>query len=348
MIVTAPNYTAAPPIVHKHPPAAGQGEIMHESKVLLTSPVYETYWKYAAERQSVFFKRLKNANYPWTNDAIIAKYRFTNTYRAADRVSQYLIKNVIYEGEHSAAEVFFRTILFKLFNKIETWELLCKNIGLPDSRNFDAESIANILEQENSAGKPIYSQAYMMPSPKLGHKRKLRNHLELIKLMMRDRLPEKIAQSNSLQEVYSLLNSYPSLGSFLAFQFAIDLNYSEIINFSENDFVVAGPGARDGIRKCFTDTAGLSDESIIQLIKERAASEFEKRGLKFKTLWGRELHLIDCQNIFCEVSKYARLAHPEITGGSCRTRIKQLYRPRYSPLPQWYPDKWGIDTTVAP
>ncbi len=348
MVVKASNYTAALPMADKYPPATGQGEIRYGSKVLLTSPVYETYWKYAAERQSVFFNQLKKTRYSWTNDAIIAKYRFTNTYRAADRVSQYLIKNVIYEGEHSATEVFFRTILFKLFNKIETWELLCKNIGFPDSATYDAESIANILEQENSAGKPIYSQAYMMPSPKLGYKRKLRNHLELIKVMLRERLPEKIAQSSSLQEVYGLLNSYPSLGSFLAFQFAIDINYSEIIDFSEDDFVVAGPGARDGIRKCFSDTAGLSDESIIRLVKERATSEFEERGLKFETLWGRELHLIDCQNIFCEVSKYARLAHPEITGGSSRTRIKQLYRPRYTPLPQWYPEKWGIDTTVIP
>ena len=81
--------------------------------------VYDTYWKFAAERQEVFFRKLEGKGPPWTDDPIIARHKFTNAYRASDRVSQYLIRNVIYEGEQSAPEVFFRTILFKLFNKIE-------------------------------------------------------------------------------------------------------------------------------------------------------------------------------------------------------------------------------------
>ena len=43
------------------------------------------------------------------------------------------------------------------------------------------------------------------------------------------------------------------MGDFLAFQLLIDLNYSNLTDFSEMDFVVAGPGARDGIRKCSGD-----------------------------------------------------------------------------------------------
>ena len=51
-------------------------------------------------------------------------------------------------------------------------------------------------------------------------------------------------------------------------------------------------------------------------------NEFERLNLEFKNLWGRNLQLIDCQNIFCEVDKYSRVAHPELTGYSHRTRIK--------------------------
>ena len=46
-----------------------------------------------------------------------------------------------------------------------------------------------------------------------------------------------------MQAMFEILRSYPSLGNFLAFQFTIDLNYSELTRFSEMDFVVAGPGA---------------------------------------------------------------------------------------------------------
>ena len=67
-------------------------------RVLTATPVFDTYWQFAAKRQEVFFRRVKGGKPPWTNDPIIAGYRFTNAYRAADRVSQYLIRHVIYEG----------------------------------------------------------------------------------------------------------------------------------------------------------------------------------------------------------------------------------------------------------
>jgi hypothetical protein len=54
------------------------------------------------------------------------------------------------------------------------------------------------------------------------------------------------------------------------------------------------------------------------------------------------LQLIDCQNLFCEVDKYARVVHPEVECQSGRTRIKQKFSPRPDPLPQWYPPKWGL------
>ena len=99
--------------------------------------------------------------------------------------------------------------------------------------------------------------------------------------------PARVARARSLQEVFEILRSYPSLGDFLAFQFTVDLNYSSLTAFSEMDFVVAGPGARDGIRKCFSDTAGLSESDVIRAVAERADEEFRRLGLKFQSLWGR-------------------------------------------------------------
>src|SRR5436309_9696790 len=60
------------------------------------SAVYATYWRFAGERQAIFFRRLAGDPFPWSTDPILCSYRFTNAYRAADRVSQYLIRNVIY------------------------------------------------------------------------------------------------------------------------------------------------------------------------------------------------------------------------------------------------------------
>jgi hypothetical protein len=147
---------------------------------------------------------------------------------------------------------------------------------------------------------------------------------------------------------FDLLRSYPTIGDFLAYQYITDLNYGEIVNFTEMEFVVAGPGAKDGISKCFYDTAGLSEAEVIRLMAERQEAEFARLGLRFQNLWGRRLQLIDCQNLFCEVSKYSRVSHPEIAGLSGRTRIKQKFRPHVGPLLPWYPPKWGINPSIKP
>ncbi len=316
-------------------------------RVLKPSPVFDTYWRFAAKRQDAFMRRVTGAPQPWTDDPILAEHRFTNAYRAADRVSQYLIRHVLYEGEQQEQEVFFRALLFKFFNRIETWEELVEKLGMPTWGSFEFERTARVMDSMLARGETIYSAAYIMPSPDFGSPRKHRNHLRLLEHMMRDGAPQRVAGAKSLQRVFEILRSYPSLGDFLAFQFTIDLNYSRLIDFSEMDFVVAGPGARDGIRKCFADTAGLSDAEVIRAVAERAGEEFRRLGLSFQELWGRPLQLIDCQNLFCEVDKYARVAHPEVKGESGRTRIKQRFTARPDPLPQWYPPKWKVKLPPA-
>jgi hypothetical protein len=272
---------------------------------------------------------------------VLLSYRFTNVYRASDRVSQYLIHHVIYNGDQSEEEIFFRTLLFKIFNRIETWEILERRLGCISWRTFDFDRYKVILDDILHRGRKLYSPAYIMPSPPFGARRKHTNHLLLLTKMMQDRAPFKVASARSLRDVFELLRSYPSLGDFLAFQFTIDLNYSALIDFSEMDFVVAGPGARSGIRKAFEDTAGLSDEEVIRVITELADQEFKERGLPFRTLWGRPLQLIDCQNLFCEVDKYARVVHPDAFGTG-RARIKRRFSAPAGFSSQWYPPKWGL------
>jgi hypothetical protein len=91
---------------------------------------------------------------------------------------------------------------------------------------------------------------------------------------------------------------------------------------------------------------GLNEPEIIKLMAEKQESEFERLGLDFQSLFGRPLQLIDCQNLFCEVDKYARMKHPEISGISGRTRIKQKYSANTQPIDYWYPPKWGINQAI--
>ncbi|QGN55913.1 nucleotide kinase domain-containing protein [Novosphingobium sp. Gsoil 351] len=312
-----------------------------------TTAVYDTYWRFAAERQAVYLRRLDGQPGPWTDDPVLRRHRFTNCYRAADRVSQFLISEVQY-GPHRSpapAEVFFRTMLFKLFNRVSTWHMLERSLGHISWQSADPELICQELDRAIDRGTRVYSAAYIMPSPNFGHSRKHRNHIALLWRMMDLGLPGQMAATDSLQEAYKLLLDQPGLGPFLAFQFAIDLNYSTLMTHEESEFVVAGPGALDGISKCFADVGRAAPEDVIHWVCERQEREFAQRGLDFPGLFGRRLQPIDCQNLFCEISKYARVAHPDVVGRSGRTRIKQLFAEDRRPLPApQFPPRWHVVT----
>lgn len=308
------------------------------------SPVFETYWRFAAERQAIFCRRVAGTK-TLTHDPILARYKFTNAYRASDRVSQYLIRNVIYSDNFEPPDLLFRILLFKLFNSIETWERLEQAVGGISISKYDFATFDRVLSEAMEKGARIYSSAYIMPTSR-NEARKHRSHLRLLEAMLADRLHDTISTCRTMEEAFLALRSYPMIGNFLAYQFITDLNYSPLCDFSESEFVVPGPGALDGIRKCFP---GLAMENASHIVRWMAANQkrfFQQLELDFETLGGRPLQYIDCQNLFCEVDKYSRVAHPEIAGLSGRLRIKQHYKPSSKPLGLFYPPKWGINDKI--
>lgn len=311
--------------------------------------VFDSYWRFACERQRVYFARMEGAPPPWTDDPILGAYRFTNPYRAADRVSQYLLRHVIYDDDHDERDLVFRILLFKLFNRIETWQELRQRGGEPRVATFDPQRYAAVLDEAMARGDRIYSAAYIMPPASRaasGAGRKHHTHLDLLDQMLRDRLWELIVAARSLREVYELLVGYRGIGPFLAYQLTIDLNYAPLLSHSEMEFVQPGPGALDGVRKCFPGVAAGDVASVIRLVTESQGEHFARRGLQFRSLWGRPLQLIDCQNLFCEISKYARAAHPQVNGTTGRTRIKQRFIAAGPIPPPLFPPKWQLSVQL--
>ena len=311
------------------------------------SEIYPVLWKFAFERHRIYLRRLSGEVYPWTKDRVLTEYKFTNAFRAADRVSQYLIELVYSDPDASEDTLFLRTLLFKIFNKIDTWKRIVGILGMPVASEFDYEACGSLLEKYRRERISIYSGAYIMPSGGHSGAPKHRMHLHLIRRMLDDNLPGRLGATESLAEAYDLLLAYPTLGPFLAFQYAVDLNYTTLMNHSERDFVVAGPGALDGLSKCFKSLGDYSPEDTIVWLSDMQMEEFSRYNLDFDGLWGRPLQPIDVQNLLCEVSKYTRATHPDVKGRSGRKRIKQKFR-MTGPLPKpLFPPRWGLKQRVA-
>ena len=309
------------------------------------STLYPILWRFASERQRIYLRRLFGAPPPWTNDPVLTAYRFTNVFRAADRVSQYLIRLAYSDKGASRDTLFLRTILFKIFNRIDTWQKITEKLGLPVADRFDYAACDDLLADRRRSG-PIYSAAYIMPSGGRSVVPKHRMHLQLIRDMIADGLPAKLEETRSLRDAYRLLLAWPTLGPFLAFQYAIDLNYTSLTSHAEQEFVVAGPGALDGLAKCFESLGDFTPAETIVWLTERQDEEFERYDLPFRGLWGRPLQPIDVQNLLCEVSKYTRATHPAVTGRSGRSRIKQRFTAAGTLPRPFFPPKWGLNGRI--
>ena len=305
--------------------------------------IYDLYWYFANERQNIFIKKLNGDTPPWTNDPILKTYKFCNSYRVNDRVSQYLLKNVIYNGKtYKDEDILFRIILFKIFNKESTWELLLKEFKDITLSTFDMKEYSNVLTNAINNNIKIYNDAYISCATKsFGYDRKHDNHLALLnKMFIIDKVQDKILKCTNMEQAFKIIKSYPLIGNFMAYQLITDINYSNIVDWKEDEFTVAGPGSLRGIKKCFIDKGNLSNEDIIRYMYNHQEEEFKRLNLDFKTIGNRKLQLIDIQNIFCELDKYCREKVPSLK--SNRTKIKKKYTPKQTKIEYIYPPKWNI------
>lgn len=143
----------------------------------------------------------------------MASKKLCNAYRASDRISQYLIRHVIDgDREHSPDDVFLRIVLFRLFSKQSTWELLEQENGGVCRAALDVDRLGDVLARRRESA-PIYTAAFILAPPAYGHAAKHRNNLALVDAMFKPgKLAKDLAQAASLREVFALLAGLARIG----------------------------------------------------------------------------------------------------------------------------------------
>ena len=312
---------------------------------------FKYYFYFIQERMNIFWKKCDSNTKIFTTDPILNDNKFTNVYRACDRVSQYLIKDVIYDHQKGLNEkdILLRILIFKIFNKIDTWEYLEKNVGTISASNFKLKEI-NALLSKRILETPIFSNAYMMTGTHSKYNHLQYKHEKWLQMVKTELLEggvfEKIIKAKSMEEVYLTLRSISFIGDFLAYQYTIDMNYSPVLDFSEDSFVKAGIGAIRGIKKCFEPLGKSSLEDAIRYTHDNFESLQLKYGFtEFQDLWGRKPRLIDLQNCFCETDKYLRAKMPELMVDN--KRIKQKYKPSKESIKLFFPPKWELNDKIG-
>ncbi|KIM41897.1 hypothetical protein M413DRAFT_48233, partial [Hebeloma cylindrosporum] len=272
------------------------GAIIVSGITLNPTIAFDTFWKFAAERKAVDDRRRAGEPAPWTEDKVLQKYFFCNTYRVLDKGCQYLIKEVIEKGSQDPKEVVFRVLLFNTFTKIETWELLDSELGPLTWTSYDREKYKKVLRKAFNQGISLYTGAFIKPAPHFGCKANHDNHLLFLEMLMENELFSKLLDAEYLADVYEHLISFPSMGPFSTYQLMLCFSYTNILNFHHNDFVITGPGSISGLNKIFgksmakgRQTYDWFDEDVMRYLAESQDFHFKRLGLQFSGLGPKKL-----------------------------------------------------------
>lgn len=254
----------------------------------------EHYARFVLNRHLVWTKRQAGESAPWTRDPIIATRKFTNVFRVLDYGSQFLVRELTC---HDPVDYLARCIFYRVTNSPKTWTEMKNVLGdYPTKQDFykKPDELFRVLDDYRSRGNTVFSGAYVIiPSPGTNGD-KIRDAINLTRHFLSDGIIDFMT-ARTQAERFAALRATPGLGPFLSMQILTDWGYAQPIN-RENEFIVAGPGARKGASYLSTD----NPEDVIRALSAGWDED------EFVRLNGHPLGLMNVQNTLCEFSKLVR------------------------------------------
>lgn len=278
----------------------------------------DLFWQLLTERMKVYWRREAGDPPPWTNDPILRNEFITNVYRELDPGTTYLQNRVLHDETLDDGTKVFNIMIYRLLgSKVEFHE----HLDIYDPVSFNGTEFADACKavEENQRIGP-FGEAYRTAAySDMGSKEKIVN-VGLLLEQLAEGIPQllqDIQSANTLEQVFRVLESTRGFGEFLAYQIMVDLMYpapfEPLIPHDENEWAMAGPGARRGIWQMLTP--GMKPSSMLEVmtwLRDHQHEEFERLGLDFPFLLDMDdnpipISLCNIQASLCEYYKYARI-----------------------------------------
>lgn len=282
----------------------------------------DLYIKYQKERSNIYYKKeILKEKAPWTDWEALQKLSFTNTRRELDKESKILIENVLHNKKCSDLnKVLNACIVRSVWTKAHPLNSLKEKFidfeRLPEDKEYFEYLIKNIPDY-------ISDRAYMISGTQSAFNR------EFKKLYGRDpynahesSISHFAANKEKLFKIFwnlkdpADLMSYDKdemlgIGKFLKYQIWVDLTYISEYQFSENEFVLSGPGCDKGIHSLCEDLDGLTEEEFMFWLRDNIQNirpDFNPEEMfHFLPEDQRNWGVMQIENSFCEFSKLLKV-----------------------------------------
>lgn len=276
-----------------------------------------TFFYYIDERLSIQMKKDRGEPFPWTRNEILRENSFTCNRRVDDKTTKWLLDNITNNPILSTSDKVWKSLIFRTYNKIETAEM----IDLVNSSFSELQCKGSYIL--DSAEGDVFTRAYKNIAVKYADREKYSEHtwksVALLRILDLRKEYEGYTPApliHSAERAFEWIKTnMQGVGDFLGFQLLLDLMYLEQIPYSNNCFVITGPGSQAGIDRIFIDKDGMSYEECVcyltynfeKLCIECYNEEFEYSLVKHILNDPQAYCVTDVQNMLCEFSKFKYL-----------------------------------------
>ncbi len=252
---------------------------------------------FVLERETIRLKRAAGEPPPWTEDPILAAYRFCNVRREHDKVTQW-IKTEWREPHALDPDLWFAMCVARFVN----WPDTLAKIGYP----VPWQPVHFLKQMSKIKGKK-FTGAYMVRSDKAwaGHDKSEYLVEMQFNPLWQQRKTLRPRPEDTLNSYHVTLGAFYGLGSFMAAQVVADLKYVEPLRSASDwaTFAASGPGSRRGLNRVL----GRPVKAPWREDEWRLENERLRGWLNDQLRWDEPIHGQDMNNIECEWDKYERV-----------------------------------------
>jgi hypothetical protein len=265
------------------------------------------------EREAVRVRKDSGVPAPWTDDPIIAKYRFCNVRREDDRVTVWIRKN-IREPFADHPHLWFMLAIARWINWTPTLAELIGSIdpghAWPSDPGFTLDHVADVLYRREARGEKVFTGAYTINAPA----EKGRSKIDYVARRVLgqpwadwEKIGTRLGNSPTLRDAHAALMRYQGWGQFMAYQVVVDWRFTRYLRNAPDTatWAAAGPGTIRGLNRI----AGRKTDKALE--QWQALHEMRSLYATIQEETGVAMDFSDVPNILCETDKYCRVLNGE-------------------------------------
>lgn len=220
---------------------------MSKSDIEVGHATVEDFAYWINERHLIHLKREAGDPYPWTEDEILLKYKFTNVFRQLDRGTIALNNLLKLIPEDDLRMRAFTCWWYRLFNLDIHANYFVERGEIPTP-----VEIEEYIQGKSKRGEKIFTSAHLTTSRAFSVK--WMDYMEGVRLAydQADNLVYVCKETASVLEVTRWLVQWPFIGGFVGYEIACDLLFIPGLLLNATDRLTwanMGPGARRGLRR---------------------------------------------------------------------------------------------------